>query len=143
MIEFAEGSRVYVDSNIFIYFVEKSPEYFDRTAMLFAAVEACGGTIVTCDLAIFECLYRPFKDDNARLVGLYQSLFEDGDEIERVPLNDALLMQAAMNGGKLGLRLLDAVHFAAAVEAQCAIFVTNDARLKRLANLEVLQIGNL
>jgi len=41
------------------------------------------------------------------------------------------------------LKLVDAAHFLAAVENQCDVFITNDARLRSSHGVEVIQVATL
>jgi predicted nucleic acid-binding protein len=137
MIEFAPSARIYVDTNIWIYYIEANPAFLPKvTTMLLKASDA-GARLVTSELAIAECLIRPSRHDNQALIALYERFFAEGD-VEIVGLDGTLARRAALAGGPLGLKLIDAVHFVSAREAGCSYFLTGDARFKSGTELTVV-----
>ncbi len=119
------GASVYIDTNIFVYYVEADPQFVHTARTCFLALEAGNATILTSELTIAECLYYPSKMDNLAAIAAYERLFASG-EIGILPIYGALARRAAAHGGKLGLKLLDAMHYFTALEAGCEVFVTND-----------------
>jgi len=137
------AARTYIDSNIFIYFVEKAVPRFEATERLFSLLRQSGSTVYTSDIAAAECLYRPCRDGNDRLAGIYLELFETGGDVLRVPLDYDLIKHAAGIGGKLGIKLIDAIHLASAMAVGCEIFVTNDKGISTPKGLEIVQLSRL
>lgn len=45
------SSVVYIDTNIFVYFVEASPNFFEEVKKIFEHIDAVGARIVTSDSA--------------------------------------------------------------------------------------------
>ena len=133
------ASRVYVDTNIWIYFIESHPAFVEKVRRLFAAVQEAGAQLVTSELAIAECLYKPARDANAAALSAYARLFDSG-EIEITPLDGGLAKRAAVNGGQLGLKLIDAIHYMSALEWACDIFLTSDSAFKSGPMTEVIRI---
>ncbi|MGL5362500.1 MAG: type II toxin-antitoxin system VapC family toxin [Bosea sp. (in: a-proteobacteria)] len=129
MAEFASGSRLYIDSNIWVYFIEANPLFVEAVRQLFLQAEAAGARLVTSEIAIAECLYKPAKDGNTLALAAYDLLFGSG-EIEIIPVDGALARSAALHGGMLGLKLIDAMHYLGALESGCDIFVTADAQFR-------------
>jgi predicted nucleic acid-binding protein len=140
MDELGAGSRLYVDANIWIYYVEAQPDIVDTARALFVAVEAAGAKLVTSELTIAECLYKPAKDGNGAAIATYDKLFASG-EIEITPLDGGLARRAAVNGGALGLSLIDAIHYMSALEWACDFFVTSDSAFKSGPMVQVIKFG--
>lgn len=137
MIDFSAGTRVYFDTNIFIYYVEKTPEFFEQACTLIDQVVASGAELVASALTHAECLYQPCRDNDRKLARIYDRLFASGD-IDVTPVDGALLQAAARHGGALGLKLLDAMHYLAALNAGCRFFVTSDARFRSGPKMSVI-----
>jgi predicted nucleic acid-binding protein len=76
MNEISSVSRVYVDSNIFIYFLELNPDYFIKAQEFFVHVDTVGARLFTNEYTLAECIYRPSRDGNFSLAAKYESLFE-------------------------------------------------------------------
>ena len=131
------ASRIYVDTNIWIYFIESHPAFVEKVRRLFAAVQEAGAQLVTSELAIAECLYKPARDANAAALSAYARLFDSG-EIEITPLDGGLAKRAAVNGSQLGLKLIDAIHYMSALEWACDIFLTSDSAFKSGPMTEVI-----
>ena len=129
MDEIDGRSSVYVDTNIFIYFIEATPGMFERVVALLNHANRVGARLVTCELTVAECLYKPHRDGDAELIAGYEKLFASGG-VEITPLDGGLARRAARHGGELGLKLIDAIHYIAALEAGCDVFVTGDARFR-------------
>lgn len=58
--------------------------------------------------------------------------------IDSVTGQEAARLRAIYN-----LTLIDAIQIAAAIQADCDVFLTNDVSLKRVKEIEVLLIGEL
>ena len=136
---FGRGARVYVDANIFIYLVEAAPRFADMVRAVFLALEAAEARVMTSGLAVAECLYLPAKCDNARAVEAYERLFSSG-EAEILALDGGLAKRAAMLGGKLGLKLFDAIHYISALQSGCGFFITNDLKFKSGPKMRVIHL---
>jgi predicted nucleic acid-binding protein len=136
MAEFQPGSRIYVDSNIWIYFIEGNPDFAQAVRTLFQAADAAGARLATNEIAVAECLYKPSTEGNAPLLDIYERLFGSG-EIDILLLDGTLAKQAALHGGQLGLKLIDAIHYLSALNHGCNWFITSDARFKSGPDMKV------
>jgi predicted nucleic acid-binding protein len=139
MDELRAGSRVYIDTNIWIYYIEAHPAFVKKVRDLFVRVEAAGAILVTNEITVAECLYKPASDGHSAAIDAYDRLFTSG-EIELTALNGALVRQAAECGGNLGLKLIDAVHYVSALSNGCSYFVTSDTRFKSGPAMQVVRI---
>lgn len=137
MIELKPAARIYVDTNIWIYYVEANPAFLPKVVAAFVKANDAQARLVTSELAIAECLLRPARQDDRTLVALYERFFAEGD-IEIVGLDGALARRAALSGGPLGLKLIDAIHYLSAREGNCGYFLTGDGRFKSGAGMTVI-----
>lgn len=134
------GQRVYLDTSIFIYFLDQSPEFFDVAASFIEAAES--GKIIgyTGDAAVAETLVKPYQSDNIGLAASFKAFFATDDFLS-VQSHDADTFDlAAQLRGKRGMRFVDALHYATALKAACKFFVTNDAGFKSDDAMEVVSI---
>jgi predicted nucleic acid-binding protein len=141
MDEISEESRVYVDNNIFVYFLESLPSFFEAAQSFFAHADAVGARLVTSEFTLAECLYQPSRNDDLPLVSEYELLIEQSGDVELIALDGALAKRASFAGGKLGLKLADAIHYISALEAGCDFFVTADAAFKSGPAMKVLRLA--
>jgi len=139
MIEVTSRSVIYLDANVLIYSIENRNSFHEPAKALVADAQIGGARLVTSELTVAECLYRPYKDRNRQQADVYESLFGSG-AVDLYPLSGALIIQAAKDGGALGLKLMDAVHYISALEAGCDQLVTADRRFKSTRYLEVVNL---
>jgi predicted nucleic acid-binding protein len=134
------SSRVYIDTNIFIYFLERAPQFFEQVKNLFEHIDVVGAQLLTSEITVAECIYRPSQLDDQRLIRAYELLFEESNEVDLVPLDGLLAKQAALHGSQIGLKLIDSIHLVSALQSGCDYFVSSDARFKSGPRLNVIQI---
>jgi len=134
------GSRVYFDTNCFIYVVEGAERYRPVLEPLMNAVAMGDITGVTGEITLAEVLVKPLRDQLAQQVLLYKQMLADRQPFMLVPITQVIWESAASLRARLPVRLPDAVHLAAARQAGCHLFVTNDAALRPLPEMEILHI---
>lgn len=136
-----KGQRVYLDTNGFVYFLEKHPTLFQRVQPLFEAAMLGELQLVTSELTVAEVLVQPFKMNRADIATTYRRFLKDEGLIELVPVTLAVLESAAALRGTLGGSLADAIHVASANEHECSAFVTHDQRIRSAPPLNIVQLA--
>ena len=63
IVENIQGSRIYLDTNVFIYALEAYPEYELSLNSLFSAIDSGKLTAVTSELTLAEVLIKPMIDN--------------------------------------------------------------------------------
>jgi predicted nucleic acid-binding protein len=139
MIDLDRTSRIYVDTNIWIYYIEAKPDLWPKVDAFFAKAEAARAALVTNEIAVAECLVKPSRQGDRQIVDLYEAFFA-GSEIEIAALNGGLARRAALATGALGLKLIDAIHYLSALEADCNYLLTGDGRFKSGPRLKVISV---
>jgi predicted nucleic acid-binding protein len=137
---FAVGCKVYIDANMFIYQFERMDELSSRVTARLTEIGNQGGSLVTSELTVAECCYKPAGDGNATLLSVYEDFFEKSGEVELFALSGSIVKRAALTGGSLGLKLLDAIHYVTAVDANCTHFLTGDRAFKSGSGLRVVVV---
>ncbi|TSA53313.1 MAG: PIN domain-containing protein [Nitrosomonadaceae bacterium] len=137
------GQRVYLDTNIFVYFLDHNPEFFQTVAAFIEAAES--GRIIgyTGDAAVAEALAKPYQLDNVGLAASFKAFFATDDFLS-IQSHDADTFDlVAQLRGKRGMKFIDALHYATALKAGCKFFVTNDEDFKSDDTMEVILIKAL
>ena len=125
--------RIYPDASPVIYLVERVPRYF---AYLTARLSAPGDTLVVSPLTMLECRVKPIREDDLDTLRQFDAFFESTvDEI--APLTREVIDVATLIRARYGFATPDAIHIAAAMASQCDVFLTNDNRLARFAEMSV------
>jgi predicted nucleic acid-binding protein len=140
MIELPPKARVYADSNIWIYHLENARLWTEPVGHFLSAITVADARLVTSELTWAECIYKPARDDDAVAMATFDRFFSGGF-IEIIAVEGEDLMEAAREGGKLGLRLLDSVHFLAARKSGCTHFVTSDRRFRSTPDVEAIVLS--
>ena len=74
----------------------------------------------------------PLRERKQALEQHYRRLLTASREVQVHPIERPVIEQALAMRATLGLRTLDALHTATALQAGCALFVTNDPVFQRV-----------
>jgi predicted nucleic acid-binding protein len=129
--------RVYLDSAPIIYLVEDVAPY---TSHLEARLASPDTMQVCSELSRMECRVKPIRDGEDALLAAFDSYFADVIA-EVFPLSRQVIDQATELRARYGFRTPDAIHLAAAIVANCDLFLTNDQGLDRCAEIAVETIA--
>jgi predicted nucleic acid-binding protein len=135
------GSRVYLDTNVFVYAFEGFPDYLVVLRDLFDLIDRREIEAVTSELALAEALVRPMTNGNVEAAAAYERAFRESESLRVQPVSRDVLIAAARLRAALGVSLPDAIHAATAQLASCAGFLTNDKRLRSIPDLTVIQLS--
>jgi predicted nucleic acid-binding protein len=126
----------YCDSVILMYFFDHTGPFNVRASSRLAALAADGDTIAASDLVRLECRVKPIKDCDAAKLAIYDAFFARPD-VRIVAINTTVFDQATQIRAAHRFKLGDSLHLAAAVEAGCDRFLTNDHRLAGFTSIGV------
>lgn len=132
-----------LDTSIFIYFVERHPRYVALARDIFRRIndgEIAGYSSV---LTLTEALTYPKRMGNLALVEEHRSVLTTGRNFTLLDTTPTIADIAADLRARHGLRTPDAIQLASALAVGCQAFLTNDARLRRVADLRVLALDDL
>ena len=133
---------IYLDAAAFIYSVERIEPY--RTLLDTVWQQARSGqfTVVSSELVVLETLVKPLRDGNRILEGLFRSLL-DSNEVRLISTTRSLWEEAAAIRAATRLKTPDSLHAAAAIHAECNLFITNDSDFRRVPDLPVVVLKDL
>jgi predicted nucleic acid-binding protein len=143
MLERVKGQRIYIDTNIFIYFLERHEQYFDAVAQFFQLFSDGLSLAYTGDAVVAETLYKPYQIDDALRISEFKAFFGDEEFITVLPHTKKVFELAAELSPKRGMKLIDALHYATAALAGCRFMLTNDLGFKSSDSLEVIHLNVL
>jgi uncharacterized protein len=127
---------VYCDSMILIYYMDHIGPFQDRAANRLASLRANGDRLVVSDLTRLECRVTPIRLGDALALAKFDAFFALPD-VRYAPLTTAAFDRATQLRATRQLKTLDALRLAAAIEAGCEVFLTNDARLGSIPGIAV------
>jgi predicted nucleic acid-binding protein len=135
--------RVGADTVVFIYHLEDHPRYARLTQRVFEAWEEGRNSGVTSVITLLELLVKPKREGKREVARDYLELLSTYPNLTIVEVDIGLADLAADLRAKYGLRTPDALQLAAALQAGAGGFITNDSRLKGVAELEVVLLDEL
>jgi predicted nucleic acid-binding protein len=135
-------TKLFLDTAPVIYFVEANPNYLQVIESIFDKIES-GLAAITSPITLAECLVVPYRLGLTQLQQDFTDLIVDTDNITFTSIDDAMAKSAADIRARYNLSLPDALQISVAINSGCDAFLTNDIKLKRLAELRVLVIDEL
>lgn len=122
-----------LDSNVLIYLIETRGPVADVVASIVDMIADGQVLGVLSAIGLVEILVGPARAGDARMFEMTADAIRDLP-IRIVPLDAAIAEDAAWIRGASGLGLEDSVHLASARAAGATVFVTNDRRIRAIAN---------
>ena len=140
--QLAGYKRVSLDSSCFIYQLNDHPRFGELTHELFRSIEQGQMTAVTSPISIVEVFVRPEEEGDLELIKQYEELFLHFPNLEIAPLDWQRSRLASQFRARYALRTPDAIQLAVAKQALAEAFITNDDKLKKCREIEVLVLGD-
>jgi predicted nucleic acid-binding protein len=139
---FAQHQVVALDSNVIIYLLEGSGALADAAEALVDGIEEGLATGVLASVGLTEILTRPASLGDGVLFERYAEELLAIPNLRIVGLDAETAIDAAW-GRSGGRDLGDAIHIATARRAGATCFVSNDARVRGRAGVEVVRLADI
>ena len=135
--------RVYLDSNIFVYFLDRNPEYFPVVAPIMQGVESGRIPGRAGDAALAEVMVKPYRMGDPALIAAIKAFFGAARSLSILPHDTESFDLASQMRARHGMKFLGALHVATALRAGFRYFLTNDTDFRALDVIEIVAIGAL
>jgi predicted nucleic acid-binding protein len=135
-------SRVYWDSMIFVYVIERNPDYLPLVTAVHNAMKRRMDTLCTSIFTVGEVLAGPRKAGSQSGADRVRNYFSGGT-VSILPFTFETAEQFSLIRAWTGVSPADAIHLAAAATAGVDIFLTNDRKLLPLKIPGISLIANL
>ena len=122
-------SRVFWDTNLFIYLFEGSGAMSQRVVQLRESMRSRGDQLITSSLTLGEVLVKPIRSGQPDLVRAYEEAITQTTLI--VPFDAKAARIFARLRSTRTVSAPDAIQLACASVAGTDVFITNDERLQR------------
>ncbi|MGH9551404.1 MAG: type II toxin-antitoxin system VapC family toxin [Terriglobales bacterium] len=131
-------SRIFWDSNLFIYLLEDYPEFSQAVANLRQKMLERGDQLLTSALTVGEVLVKPSSVGDLELCRMYEDML--GKAAIVLPFDGEAARRYATIRHDRSVKAPDAIQLACASEAVVDLFVTNDRRLqgKRVEGIQFI-----
>jgi len=124
-------SRIYWDTNLFIYLHENHPKFGPLVKRAYAFLAARNDILCTSVFTVGEVLTLPMQKNDAAVTSLIRDSMLSGD-VELIPLTLPMAERYAQIRALTALKAPDALHLATAIEVKADLFVTNDHQLQKM-----------
>lgn len=135
------GKTVALDTAPLIYFVEATPLFAERVQPFFEALERAEFKVLTSTLTIAEALVKPLRYGQLEKIAIFKEILER--HIIVVPATIQIAELAARLRAAHNLQTPDAIQIATALDRKADFLLTNDAKLSRLPQPQVLVLADL
>jgi len=133
---------VYLDTGIFIYFVERHARYHKICESIFENIESGSTKASTSALTLLEILVQPYKLKRDDLVLRFYSLFSTYPNIFWIDLTLGISDLAAKLRAEHGLKTPDAIQAASAISHGAKGFICNDRVFQKVKDIDCLIIDD-
>ena len=123
-------SRVFLDTNIFIYLIEDEGEFGRKSMELVERLTTRRDLVYTSTLTLGEVLTQPLSQGDTKLAELYEEKL-GSPGVHLLDFDRAAARNYARIRLDRSIKAPDAMQLSMAAAARCDLFVTNDERLSR------------
>ncbi len=132
------AQTVGLDSAPFIYHFEEHPRYQALCAEVFDLMETRTVQSVTSIVTLIEVLTQPLAKGVQELSARYEQYLRFGPSLTLRSLDPDLALRAAQVRARYQIRTPDAIQLATAIEFGARVFLTNDDRLRKVTEIEII-----
>ena len=138
-----DGGIVALDTAPVIYYIESHPTYVWTLDPFFAGLRSGAFRGVTSTITLVETLTQPLRRGDAELAARYRALLLRSRGFTTTPLSPRIADESARLRAAYNLSTPDAAQIATALTEHAEYFLTNDARLSRVTELQVLVLDRV
>ena len=130
------GTRVGLDTSLFIYFLQDHPRFGEWCATLFTRIEQRHLEAVTSTISLLEVLVQPYRDRDDELAQKMYALLATYPGIGWIPVTIEVADRAADLRARYNLKTPDAIQVATALTQHASLFLAGDKAFKRVKEIE-------
>lgn len=131
-----------VDTAPFIYLWEQHPRYATLSEVLFRHLKRPQVQGITSIITFIEASVLPQRRGRQDLVDAYQRALLHSQQVRTLVIDAPVARRAVDLRALFDIHVPDALQIAAALEAEATLFVTNDRRLAKVDQIQVLLLDD-
>lgn len=133
---------IFLDTAPIIYFIEDHPQFADVVQIVIERLEQGNLQGIISPVTVAECLVNPFKNQDQKLQQNFADFLLRRESIILKETDLRISLKAAQLQASYNLKLPDAVQIATAIITGCDSFLTNDKKLSRVSELQILVVSD-
>lgn len=122
-------SRIFWDTNLFIYLFEDHGQHSKQAAALLRKMDERGDELITSTLTVGEVLARPIQEEDTERCQQYENAIRSNAIISSFDIAAARNFAKIRSQQERKIRPPDAIQLACAATAAVDLFLTNDKHL--------------
>lgn len=136
--QLAHHSLVGIDTSLFIYLFEDSPTYSNVATAVLEQVESGVTSGITSTVSLMEVVVKPLQLGNTEVAEYYATIIAGFPNLIVAGIDADVARQAAFFRAIYNIRPADALQLGACQHGGATAFVTNDKRLRRVTEFEIV-----
>ena len=136
-------SKVFLDSMIFIYTVEKNPIYYNIAYSIIDGMETGKYLGYTSVMSLIETLAKKDLRTNTTKYDYIAAFFANVGNLTVAKIDHEIAYTAAGLRRNYNVSVPDAIQMATAVVNKCDLFITNDAVFKTMQPVRTLILDDI
>ena len=137
------GSKVFIDTAPFIYALEDNAQYSVSVRKAFSDYYNKETALCTSLLTFTEYCVVPYRQNDIRKIIDFENFISDAN-IFVIPFTVQIAKYAAQIRAKYaGIKAMDALQLAFAVQNGCDAFLTNDKQLQQVSEIRIILVDEL
>ena len=132
--------KVFLDSTPLIYFLDKDPNFGEKTAQIISYIIDNEKYIASSIISATEYLIYPYRTRNdAKIKAFWKFVYDS--YIVLSPISTDIAIEAAkIRAEYRHFKAMDALQLAAAICSGCDLFLTNDKQLKQFDKISCVTV---
>jgi len=139
-VELVANSKIYIDTNLFIYYFENNPKYTSKVESIFEESIDKNIQLISSELLYLELLVLPNKERNNKILNLYKNIEDYMPSLKLINISKEILIGASEIRARYNYRSPDSIHLATAKVEKCKYFYGADKNLKSFKDVEIVII---
>lgn len=132
--------KIFVDTAVFIYYLEQNPSYFQRAKSFFEECYENEVELVTSVVTVEEYCVYPYMNRKQEYIDNFQKFISKlGIAVHDIN-TDIAMLAAKIRSQFKGFKGMDAMQIATAEIAKCDLFLTNDKQLCQYENIKCITL---
>ena len=137
--DFTKNTR-FLDTAPLIYYIEGGSKHQPILDQLFRLNSRAKFTFVTSTITLLEVLVKPLRDGKSDIAQQYRDILTMAMWNEMHDITSDIAEVAAKLRAKYGFRTPDAIQIATGIATKSNYFLTNDAKLKQVTEINVVTL---
>jgi len=134
---------IFLDTAPIIYYIEAHPQFGPLAKEIVNSFQVGNLTAYSSVITLVEVLPKPIQTGNDNPVKKFSELLRGGKNISLLDISSDIAESAGrLRGRYTSLRSMDAIQIAASINVEADVFITNDIRLKQIAELKTIVLSD-